>query len=48
MRSSRDGQVQSSFEPERYGHFMERCAIAADNSKVSACEKINAQQRELG
>ncbi|MBN8564220.1 MAG: hypothetical protein J0L70_27175 [Leptolyngbya sp. UWPOB_LEPTO1] len=29
---SRDEQVQSTFELERYGHLMERCAIAYDNS----------------
>jgi hypothetical protein len=41
---SRDGQVQSTFEPERYGHLMDRCAIAYENSVDSAYEQIHVQQ----
>jgi len=43
---SRNGQVQSSFEPERYEHFMERCAIAYSNSIAPAYEQMQIPQSE--
>jgi hypothetical protein len=41
---SRDGQVQSSFAPERYEHLMERCAIAYENSIDPAYGQTQGQQ----
>ncbi|MGG6269047.1 hypothetical protein ACQ4M3_34245 [Leptolyngbya sp. AN03gr2] len=53
---SRDGQVQSTFEPGRYGHLMERCEIAYDNGIAPASEQMRVEElnqltdsdRELG
>lgn len=41
---SRGGQVQSNFEPERYEHLMERCAIAYDNSVALAHEQMQTPE----
>ncbi|MBN8564213.1 MAG: hypothetical protein J0L70_27140 [Leptolyngbya sp. UWPOB_LEPTO1] len=41
---SRDGEVQSTFEPERYEHLMARCAIAYENSIDPAYEQTQVQQ----
>jgi hypothetical protein len=49
---SRDGEVQSSFEPERYEHLMERCAIAysksVDQMQVISLQEDNDQSWERG
>lgn len=45
---SRDGQVQSTFEPEQYGHLMERCAIAYEQMQVQQSQRNNDRDWELG
>jgi hypothetical protein len=45
---SREGQVQSTFEPERYGHLMERCAIAYEQMQTPQYEQNNDRNWELG
>ncbi len=45
---SRDGQVESSFEPERYGHLMERCEIAYEQLQVKTLQEDNDQNWERG
>lgn len=45
---SRDGQVQSSFEPERYEHLMERCASAYEQMHVKNLQNNNNQNWERG
>lgn len=45
---SRGGQVQSTFEPERYGHLMERCAIACEQMQIQHTQQRDVQDWELG
>lgn len=45
---SRDGQVQSSFKPERYGHLMECCGIAHEQMQMEQPQKNDVQNWELG
>jgi len=43
---SRDGQVESSFEPERFKHLMERFNIAYSQIQISKPEYSDDQDLE--
>ncbi|KAM3092508.1 hypothetical protein ACKFKG_22085 [Phormidesmis sp. 146-35] len=45
---SRDGQVQSTFDPEQYGHLMERCAIAYEQMQIKQFQHEPERGWELG
>lgn len=45
---SRNGRVQSTFELERYGHLMERCAVAYEQMQTLRSEQNNDRNWELG
>lgn len=44
----RNGQVLSTFEPERYGHLMERCAIAYRQMQIQQSQHNNRENWGLG
>ena len=45
---ARDGQVESTFQPERYEHLMQQFAIAYQQAQMAERQQDNAQDWEMG
>jgi hypothetical protein len=45
---ARNGQVESTFQPERYEHLMEQFAIAYQQAQMAERQQDNAQDWEIG